>query len=671
MDSAGRTRFLSHPAFVTVLLLGLSLSMLYPSWRSPIYTLDDAFHLRSAMEGKWTDWFRFRPELSEPYIPVTNASFALDLALFGPDKHAAQIAAKTVANPSSIERKNAPRFQIPSATGMRVANAFYHSLAGVFLWAFLLRLGLSASVALILSLLWTVHPMALESVAWISERKNVLAAFFGFASLLAWSAPSTGRWRWPLVCLLYALAVFSKPSALGLLPVLFALEVFNPRHPENGTPRLRSWPVIAARLLVPLVISALGIWATMKSVNREIIPPPGGSIFTALLTDVEIFARYIVNVLLPVNLSFFYGVQPIVSLADARLWLYGIMLLLICGALVAGAGRRHRALALLGLIWFFGALGPNANLVGIPFWMQDRYAYLSVPGLLLAVVAAVRGVVARQPQLARFGHLAWGLPLIAYGMLLARAPLFTDSDKLALDAFARQPSSGAARIFSAQAFKRRFQRHSVNGAEPNRELAARCAQALVGIYDGIENCADTYFHMDRFTLRVEKAEVLPLVGRIDEAAAALGPVPPIDVELLSETDASGKAVQHSRRDSSRGYPRHTLAVAWNVLGEINLRKTVQNDLSRKQRLSFAELAAQNAEDSIAAHTRDHQAFILKARALFRQSDLLAESGNMDEAMRRYDAGIATLKAVPPTSLSSAAAKQGLSVMTPPKPPPAK
>src|SRR4029077_15684728 len=115
---------------------------------------------------------------------------------------------------------------------------------------------------------------------------------------------------------------------------------------------------------------------------RDMVQPPGGGVWTAILTDSEICARYILNLVAPIDihswdsvtalqsrLSFFYAVDPIVSLFDARLWAYGFGLAAFAAALIWAAGplRRH---AVLGLVWFAAVLGPSWNLMAIPDYMQ-------------------------------------------------------------------------------------------------------------------------------------------------------------------------------------------------------------------------------------------------------------------------------------------------------------
>ena len=97
------------------------------------------------------------------------------------------------------------------------------------------------------------------------------------------------------------------------------------------------------------------------------------------------------------------------SLSDPRAWLYGSFLaIIISGSILAGASRK---LVIFGWLWFFGALMPSLNFIAIPYWMNDRYVYLSTPGFLLVVAQTVAG-------------LRWRMgPFMTQGIRLA-APIY-------------------------------------------------------------------------------------------------------------------------------------------------------------------------------------------------------------------------------------------------------
>lgn len=355
------------------------------------------------------------------------------------------------------------------APGIRLDTALIHAGAALFVWRLLVRLRFSETRSFFIALLFACHPLVCETVCWVSERKNALAALFGFAALwtqsLAFGVPSPtsesspqsartiGAWRQPIVCILFALALLGKPSALGLLPIMLLLEcaVLFPaiRFRLLGKETWNSNLVAGVRwisylgMAVLIAIALACVKINLFSHSGDIIPPPGGSIFTALLTDLDIFSRYMFNLILPVNLSSMYLVEAICSLTDSRVWLYGgLITSVIGGTLYFG---RNRWIVLLGWFWFFSALATNANVISIEHWMQDRYLYLATPGFFIAISEFTIGIVQRScgEQQGRKLTNILGAALCCGFMAISTLRGFVWSSTLlmSLDATQKQPKS--------------------------------------------------------------------------------------------------------------------------------------------------------------------------------------------------------------------------------------
>lgn len=669
-----------------LLLAAMTAALLHAAWRKPYFKFDDEHHVGLALSKPAQSWFA--PSHESTYFPVTVFSYWVDHRLFGwfaPRP----VAAPEVAGGLAGRPQERP---LSSAPAMRLMNGLYHLLAGWMLWLLLRRLGAGAGLAAFVALVWTGHPLACESVCWVSERKNVLCALFGFGALLAWTAERRCLWRMPLVCLLYALSGLSKPMALGLLPVFVVLEVLATIRPLPGAkeglheqsqravsgPEQRRWLSFGLGVAPLLVISSGVLAAGVYAHSLELIDPPGGTVFTALLTDAEIFARYAANIVCPLSLSFFYGVEPIVSLGDARLWCYGLGLLAVCGGLIWAAGPERRALAWLGVFWFFGALGPNANLVAIPFWMQDRYVYLSTAGLLLAVGAAVVGMVQRLRQERILPAL--GVAAVAVTALLGawRGRTFADYEALSLEAVARQPSSAMAQICAAHVLRNRYYQHARKGEElphgspqwrQEVETAQRYALSALQHYDAAEHCTGVKVFVNSFTLHTWEAELLAALGKYEEARAILGPLPPPGLAMLSDMEDSGQQALLNRKDTFAGYPPRTLAGAWLIRGEASLRRCATPGITAEQKQALAEQARQEAEESMKCHKMDHEAYVLWARAQMLLADLYAARKDMPAALKLYNQAVAKLQEVPAASLSAFSAKRLLDNVPPPQPGP--
>ncbi len=342
-------------------------------------TYDDSEHIDNSQYINSTSlWDYFVPKVNTTYIPLTFISYKFDRAVHGGWSE---------------------KWFGSWAPGVRLDTFLIHACAALFLWRLLARLRFSERRSFFIALIFSCHPIVCETVCWVSERKAAFAALFGFAAMWAQASPRKPVWRWPVACVLYAIALLGKPSALGLLPIMVAIEAFNTvpavgkrvYGDSNELGSRKPWIESALGLAGLLAITYADFRVNMFTHSADIVTPPGGSVFTALLTDLEIFSRYLFNLAFPYKLSAVYAVVPIVSLGDPRVWLYGGALLVVVAGTTFLARNRWRAL--FGWLWFFAALAPNSNVIAIGHIMQDRYVYLSIPGFLMAASEAIAGIV--------------------------------------------------------------------------------------------------------------------------------------------------------------------------------------------------------------------------------------------------------------------------------------
>lgn len=291
-----------------------------------------------------------------------------------------------------------------------------HVLAGVVLWRALRALGAHGWLAATAALLFLVHPALCESVAWVSGRKDVLSGLFVFLALWASAVfvRTPGR-AWPLlaVALCTALAMYSKATAV-VLPLLLALVALR----AEGT-RRRWWPALVALLVtVPIAVHHQQIAAAAGTLA-------GGSALDRLPQAPGAFLHYLATALWPSGLNVLHPeVQTLERFRAA--WLPASIALLAVVAVAALAWRRPQWGAVaFGLPAFALALLPfNTAFPASSVAAADRYLYLAVPFLALAVAAA----------LGRLARLPW-LPAILLGVPLAiaagfRAQDFTSSERL-------------------------------------------------------------------------------------------------------------------------------------------------------------------------------------------------------------------------------------------------
>ena len=460
-----------------IVLLVLSPLLLTGALTAPFLDFDDVEHVAAPVVLGIKPWYSVFQTTSGSIFPLTILSFKFERMFF--------------LNTLGIQNW---------APFSRIDNLLLHALAGFLVWQIFRAFKFSASWLMLITGAFLLHPMACESVCWVSERKNVLAAALGF-SAVAVSLWNSTRLRWLYVLLLYVLALLSKPSALGLLPTLLALQipavqralgirVENPASPREHAPSLDA----AVGLCAGLVLVALGsVSFNLHSHSQMIMKPPGGSVFTALLTDAEVFRRYLQNLIMPVELSAAYVVKPIVTPFDARFLLNAGCVAAFIAATVWLS--RRRALSVFLWFWFFAGLGPVMNLVATMLLMQDRYVYLSSPALFALVALALEGALARlragvtdPPRLAVFGVLA-----ILLSGAMARSFVWQTTYTLYGDAVEKQPLSAFAHYNFALALIKGSGQLAKMGGDPGiveamRDDAARNLQTA-GSLDDIERLA--------------------------------------------------------------------------------------------------------------------------------------------------------------------------------------
>ncbi|MGD0092569.1 MAG: hypothetical protein ABSE73_21855 [Planctomycetota bacterium] len=417
-----------------ILITIAPLLLLVNCWDATFLPYDDAEHIFSKLRRLGFGSLFLLPE-HYTYFPLTILSYRLDRVLFVPWM-------------DDLLGTWAP--------GVRLMTCVYHAGAALCVWQIVRLLGLSRGKALFVAFVFAVHPTACETVCWASERKNALAGMFGFASLWVFLRFEGCKLQAPLSVLFYLLALLSKPSVLGLLPVLLLAELCGGvrglaqgEAPPWRVPRY--WAGACWRFLPFLLLSGGAVIMNLHGHAETLVPPPGGTVFTAMLTDAEVLSRYLYNIFVPVELSFSYFVAPITSVFEPRFLGYATLLASLFAASVWLAPNRR--LALFGWLWFLLALLPNLNFIAIPSLMQDRYIYLSLPGILTVAAECVGGLIQRARldcRLAAAAGIPFFIALAALGIM--RGGLFGNMYLLFNDAAQKQPLAADAHHGLAYAY---------------------------------------------------------------------------------------------------------------------------------------------------------------------------------------------------------------------------
>lgn len=383
-------------------------------WDDNLYVTNNAARL-AFTPGNIAYWFTHDCVLC--YLPLTMLSYMVDHALWG-----------------------------LNAFGYRLQNLVWHGAAALAFFALLRGLRLRPLPAFLAALLWAVHPQRVESVVWVSERKDVLCAAFYLAALVAYlRALGHGRRPW-LALGLFVAAMLGKSMAISLPVALTAIEL----HRWVGTHGLRlpdrdGWRAVVWRLLPFVVVALLFVPVT---VYFQSIPAEETTPARQLGVAVHNLLWYAVKTVLPGGLCPIYPRITFSGVRVAGLALSGVGLV----ALLAAAWRRWPAtvvgVVLPGLVAYAAALGPVSGIVPLGHVdMSDRYGY--IPSVFLWTLAAAGLQAASRGQGAVLGRLWRRLCLPALGLLAAGyaatsllySRLWQDIETLTRAACQREPAN--------------------------------------------------------------------------------------------------------------------------------------------------------------------------------------------------------------------------------------
>jgi tetratricopeptide (TPR) repeat protein len=295
--------------------------------------------------------------------------------------------------------------------GHHLTSLLFHAANAVLLLLLLRRMTGALWPGALVAALFALHPLRVESVVWISERKDLLSAFFGLLSMLSYvryaenlkfQIPNS-KFYYIASLVLFALALLAKPM-LVTLPFVFLLLDFWPLRRFPLRPRL-IWEKIP---LLVLAIGSSGMTLLAQQRGGAAISTTQFPLIERLETIPLAYVGYLSNDIWPANLSSFYGhgdIHPIAVLATA-------LLLTAVTALVIWR-RRAQPYLTVGWFWFLGMLVPVIGLLQVGGQIiADRYTYLPCIGLWIMLAWAIRELPATPPSL-RQGVTAFILASLA------------------------------------------------------------------------------------------------------------------------------------------------------------------------------------------------------------------------------------------------------------------
>ncbi len=368
--------------------------------------------------------------------------------------------------------------------GYHLTNIIIHGLNGILVYRLILRLHGDRLVSLCAAALFLLHPVQVESVAWISERKGLLSLTFlliSWQSYIDYREADSGRGKtaYTASLLSFVLALLAKSSSV-VLPLILLL--YDWCFQTKG--RRVSFRDKVPFFIVALIFSAIEIYSEKPENGGSLVGYHGGSPLATLFTMLPVFCRYLWLMLWPAGLNIEHW-PPIHRSPDAAVIGAAVVL---AGILVSGVMlfRRDRR-AGFWLLFFWVGLLPVSQIVPLFLLMYEHYLYMPIIGA--AVLAGSGAAFLRD----RFGKqrsvyvyslvVLWLLALSA--VTCSRTFAWQNTLTLFLDASAKSPD------------------------------AFRVWEVLGGIYykKGQINAAKTAYERS-LTLKADNTDVLWILGKI-------------------------------------------------------------------------------------------------------------------------------------------------------------
>jgi protein O-mannosyl-transferase len=290
-------------------------------------------------------------------------------------------------------------------------NVVFHTAATVALFFALLRMTRAAGRSAMVAALFALHPLHVGSVAWVAERKDVLSGLFWMLTMWAyvWYTERPGLWRYLLVAMTFTLGLMAKSMLVTLPCVLLLLDYWPLKRlvrtlslSDSGSAgTLRPTRSVAMLITEKVPLFALSAAA---SVVTLMVQRAGGAVYdfakelslgARIANALVAYVSYLGKTLLPENLAALYphpGHWPVWQVVGAT-----IILLLITMAVIAFA--KPRPYLAMGWFWFLGTLVPVIGVVQVgEQYMADRYSYIPLVGIFIALVWWISDVLATVPQ---------------------------------------------------------------------------------------------------------------------------------------------------------------------------------------------------------------------------------------------------------------------------------
>jgi Tfp pilus assembly protein PilF len=325
----------------------------------PLYVTEN-HRVRQGLSGEAVVWAFTTSSHARNWHPLTWLSLLLDRELFG-----------------------------MNASGYHWTSVLLHLLGGLFLFAALSRMTASLWQSGLVAALFLIHPLHVESVAWVAERKDVLSGLFWMMGLWCYAryVERSGFVRYLWVVLSFACGLLSKPMVVTFPFVLLLLDWWPLGRTDNGK---AIWVRLVWEKTPLFLLSTAGSVITFLVQDDAVLPLSAMPLGDRLANAAVSYAAYLGKTFWPAGLSIFYpyhGPPP-------QGYLLSAVALLIMITVVSVLLSNRRPYLLVGWLWYLGTLVPVIGLVQVGLQsMADRYTYLPLVGVFIMAAWGARDLL--------------------------------------------------------------------------------------------------------------------------------------------------------------------------------------------------------------------------------------------------------------------------------------
>ena len=385
-----------HNIWVCLLLTVATLTVYMGVNQHAFISFDDGAYVsknlvvRTGLTPENLAWaFSFEEKAGNYWQPLTWLSHMLDVDLYGldPGRH-------------------------------HLTNVFFHIANAILLFLALNRMTGARWRSAFVAGLFALHPLNVESVAWLAERKNVLSTFFWMLTLLTYAFYNErpGRIRYAALLIVFTLGLLAKPMLVTLPFVLLLLDFWplgRTGRPQTVSAFMKTGYRLVLEKIPLFLLSGLAVYLASASLRGlgSYIPLQSVPMSLRLENAIVSYVKYMGKMIWPEHLAVFYPYPtsiPMWQILGALIFVVGLSIFVLL---------MHKRCAYLsvGWFWFIGTMIPVIGLVQAGLWpeMADRWAYVPMVGLFMMISWGGKQILDRWRPARTLGAIASTIVLVA------------------------------------------------------------------------------------------------------------------------------------------------------------------------------------------------------------------------------------------------------------------